>query len=460
MRLYDTYDKKIKEFKPIGDVVKIYVCGMTPQDRPHIGHMRTFVMADVLRRLLELQWPVLAISNFTDIDDKIIAKANQLGVSWRDVADKNIDEFLKAHAMYFNKPFAFYPRVTEHIDDVIKFVAKLIEKGYAYESNGSVYFDVDKFADYGKLSNAPKGEWKQELEFLQEKRNPYDFALWKRKKPGEPAWQSPWGEGRPGWHIECSAMSIKYLGEQFDIHAGGTDLIFPHHENEIAQSEAYTGKRWVNFWFHVGIVNIKGEKMSKSLGNIIPATDFAEEYGAGVARLFLLHRHYRAPLNVDEEDIEAIRKLYNRIKSAILTAQQKADDAFKADAQERKFIDAILKAEVDFFNALNDDLNTSIALAKMDEVASVANKSDSSVVARMAYETLKRMNAVLGVWDDLFVAKREVDVMPYIRLLVDIRSKLRAAKQFELADEIRARLAELGVLLDDSGKETRWRIIK
>ncbi|HIQ02936.1 MAG TPA: cysteine--tRNA ligase, partial [Desulfurococcales archaeon] len=272
--VFNTLSKRKELFEPLQPpLVKMYVCGPTPYDHTHVGHVRTYISFDLIRRYLEFKgYSVYHVMNITDIDDKIIRKAKELNVDWTEVPKKYTKEFLEVLNKLNIKLPHVMPKVTEHIKDIINFIKVLIDKGYAYESHGSVYFEVDKFPDYGKLSGITRREeWRQEEEVVREKKKPYDFALWKKAKPGEPYWNSPWGPGRPGWHIECSVMSSRYLGRQFDIHGGGRDLIFPHHENEIAQSEAYFGvKPWVKYWIHVGYLTIRGEKMSKSLGNIIP----------------------------------------------------------------------------------------------------------------------------------------------------------------------------------------------
>lgn len=290
--VYNTLSKTKEIFKPLEPpLVKIYVCGPTPYDHTHVGHARTYISFDLIRRYLEYKgYSVYHVMNITDIDDKIIRRARELNIEWTEIPKIYTKEFLDVLNKLNIKMPHVMPRVTEHINDIIEFIKILIDKGYAYESSGSVYFEVDKFPDYGKLSGiARREEWRQEEDVIKEKKKPYDFALWKKAKPGEPYWESPWGPGRPGWHIECSVMSSRYLGSQFDIHGGGRDLIFPHHENEIAQSEAYFGvKPWVKYWIHVGYLTIQGEKMSKSLGNIIPVYEVLSKYEPEVLRLYLL----------------------------------------------------------------------------------------------------------------------------------------------------------------------------
>ncbi|HIP89105.1 MAG TPA: cysteine--tRNA ligase, partial [Thermococcus paralvinellae] len=297
MKIYNTLTKQKEEFKPLKEgEVRMYVCGPTVYDYTHLGHARTYIAFDVIRRYLEHRgYTVLMVMNFTDIDDKIIRRAQETGEDPKELAEKFLKYFLEDMKALKVKPADIYPRVTEHIQDIIKFVEKLEEKGYAYEGSDGVYFEVQKFKDYGKLSGIKLEELRKgaRVEPGEGKRNPEDFALWKKAKPGEPKWDSPWGEGRPGWHIECSTMSTKYLGEQFDIHGGGNDLIFPHHENEIAQTEACTGKRWVRYWLHTGFVMVKGEKMSKSLGNFVTIRELLQRYSPEVIRFFVLQKHYR-----------------------------------------------------------------------------------------------------------------------------------------------------------------------
>ncbi|RLE52333.1 MAG: cysteine--tRNA ligase, partial [Candidatus Methanomethylicota archaeon] len=323
LQVYNTLTRKKEIFKPLDpNIVKIYVCGPTVYDKTHIGHARTYVTFDVIRRYLEFKgFNVFYVVNITDIEDKIIAKSLKTGKSWKEVADEYTADFFKAVDALNIKRAHIYPRVSEHIEDIIHFIEKLIEKGHAYEAEGNVYFDVDSFSDYGKLSNISRDQLKPQEEGPG-KKNPYDFALWKKAKPGEPYWQSPWGPGRPGWHIECSVMSSKYLGAQFDIHGGGQDLIFPHHENEIAQSEAYFGVNpWVKYWLHTGMLIMGTEKMSKSIGNVITVEEILKSYKPMEVRFYLLSCHYRSQLAFSDEALKHAKAAYNKILNAISSLQ-------------------------------------------------------------------------------------------------------------------------------------------
>ncbi|MCS7099214.1 MAG: cysteine--tRNA ligase, partial [Sulfolobales archaeon] len=323
LKLYSTLTKRVEDFEPSETgIVKAYFCGPTPYDHLHLGHARAFVSFDFLRRYLGLRgYNVLYVQNITDIDDKIIRRAGELGVEWRDIAGKYTREYLEL-LKELRIEVDLHPKVTEHIDDIVKFIEVLISKGHAYVApSGSVYFDISTYRDYGRLSGrVSREEWRQEEEFLAEKRNPFDFALWKAAKPGEPYWNSPWGPGRPGWHIECSVMSSKYLGSTIDIHGGGQDLIFPHHENERAQSESYFGTSpWVRYWVHVGPLTIVGEKMSKSLGNIIRLTDAVKTWGPEVIRLWIFSAHYRRPLDYREEALEQAKAVFRKVLNTYST---------------------------------------------------------------------------------------------------------------------------------------------
>jgi cysteinyl-tRNA synthetase len=320
MRLYNTLGRRFEEFSPVeGNIVKMYVCGPTVYDYIHIGHARSFVSFDALSRYLRVKgFDVIRVQNITDIDDKIIRRAIELGKEWKEVVNYYTMDYLEA-LKFLKVKIDIHPTVTSHISDIIEFIQKLIDKGNAYVSNNSVYFNVDTFPSYGILSNTKKEQWKQEEEYLSEKRNPYDFALWKASKPGEPYWESPWGKGRPGWHIECSTMSSKYLGERIDIHGGGQDLIFPHHENEIAQSESLFGHRWVKYWLHVGYLTVNKEKMSKSLGNIITLRDLRNKYDYQTIRLWLLSSHYRSQLEFNDSSLEQAKASLVRLKDAVIS---------------------------------------------------------------------------------------------------------------------------------------------
>ncbi|RLF22991.1 MAG: cysteine--tRNA ligase [Thermoprotei archaeon] len=469
--LYNTLTKRKELFEPINPpFVKIYLCGVTPYDRTHIGHLRAYLAVDVLRRYLRyLGYRDIAVSNFTDIDDKLIRRQQETGRSYKEIAEENIRDLFEVLRKVNVLPYVIYPKVTMHIEDIIEFIKGLIEKGHAYVSHGSVYFDVDTFPDYGKLSGIKsKEKWRQEEDVIKEKKNPYDFALWKRRKPGEPYWDSPWGPGRPGWHIECSVMSSKYLGEQFDIHAAGRDLIFPHHENEIAQAEAYFGKKpWVKYWFHVGLVRIRGEKMSKSLGNIIPASDFLEEHDAMVTRYFLIKTHYRDPLDYTDEGFAQAEKEYESMTSTIKTLKSmlpSLEPAYRLSSEEEQVLRRLWSLEEAFFNHMNDDLDITLANARLLEFTRLVNRhvipSENYSLALEALTFYQEVNRIYGTWDEVFYAKAKEEELVYklIELIIDIRKELRRRRDYELADEIRSKLRELGIILMDKGLETMWRM--
>ncbi len=474
LRVYNTLTRSLEVFEPLEPgFVRMYVCGPTVYDYTHLGHARTYVAFDVIKRYLIYKgYDVFHVQNITDIDDKIINRAREEGVSWKDIVDrytKDYFECMKALGIRVDAS----PRVTEHIQDIIEFIQALIDMGYAYVSNGSVYFEVDKFPDYGKLSGRAKSEeWRQELDVVQEKKKPYDFALWKRAKPGEPWWESPWGPGRPGWHIECSVMSSRLLGKQFDIHGGGQDLIFPHHENEIAQSEARWGiKPWVRYWMHTGYLTIRGEKMSKSLGNIIPLREAIKKWKPEVLRMWLISAHYRRPLDFSDEALEHATRRYERLAGAVEELKRILREL---DGHEGRVSDygletiaEIRKCIKGFEEAMDDDFNTPRALSYVFELASIVYKRISEkpeyTVAAAALRAFKRINVVLGVLDKHLaeapaVSDAEKLVEQLIDLVVRIRAKHRAAKDWETADWIRSELAKLGVKLFDQRDKTTWRL--
>ncbi|HDN75914.1 MAG TPA: cysteine--tRNA ligase, partial [Acidilobales archaeon] len=370
LRVYNTLTRRYEVFESLTPgLVKMYVCGPTVYDYTHLGHARTYVAFDIIKRYLMLKgYDVIHVQNITDIDDKIINRAKEEGVSWRDIADKYLKDYMDALDK-LNIKVHLHPRVTEHINDIIEFIKELIDRGYAYVApSGSVYFDVDKYEDYGRLSGRLSRElWGQEEEFVKEKKNPYDFALWKAAKPGEPWWESPWGRGRPGWHIECSVMSSKYLGDQFDIHGGGQDLIFPHHENERAQSEARFGKRpWVRYWLHAGLFKVGGEKMSKSLGNIITLREAFKKWNPEVIRLWLATIHYRRPIEFSEDALRQAEKAYVRLIKSVETLKKllrSSDPDYSLDGRDIELLKKILNIRRGFYESMDDDFNTSKAFS-------------------------------------------------------------------------------------------------
>lgn len=467
LRIYNTLTRKVEEFTPsqIG-VVKAYFCGPTPYDHLHLGHARAFVSFDFIRRYLTLKgYNVFYVQNITDIDDKIIRKAGELGVQWFEVAEKYTREYLDL-LKDLKISVDLHPKVTEHIEDVVKFIERLIEKGHAYVApSGSVYFDITTYGDYGRLSGrVSREEWRQE-EFILEKRNPFDFALWKAAKPGEPFWNSPWGPGRPGWHIECSVMSSKYLGDTIDIHGGGQDLIFPHHENERAQSEAYFGKSpWVRYWVHIGPLTIVGEKMSKSLGNIVRLTDAVKKWGPEVIRLWIFSSHYRKPLDYKDESLEQFQVSYKRIMSLyeILgrLMREKPIEHRLSDVEIETWV-KISQIWEEFTESLDNDMNTPKALAALNKLISLAYSEivtlDRSSLAFKALSTLELMDRVVGVLpprEEIVRTSDEVEEL--VKLIVEVRSRLRAKKMYEESDWIRAELGKLGIKLADTKDGTQW----
>ncbi len=459
--VYDTLSRQKKPFETIEPgVVRMYVCGPTVYDSAHIGHAMSAIVFDVVRRYLEYRgYKVRHVMNFTDVDDKIIARANESGEDPFDIANRYIEDWHR-HTRDLNLlPATHYPKVSETIQQIIEIVDGLIRKGYAYEANGSVYFRVRADDDYGKLSRRKLDEVLRgtRVDVQEEKEDPNDFALWKAWRPGEPYWESPWGKGRPGWHIECSAMSLKYLGEQLDIHGGGTDLIFPHHENEIAQSESYTGKvPFVRYWMHNGMLQLGNEKMSKSLGNMITIDEFLERYDADVLRLIILSSHYRTPLlftwGVAEENKRALERLRGALRPPIgdSTTGEAVDELNRAVIETRERFEA----------AMDDDFNTAGALGHLFELVTAINRARDAGVGGTpfaeAQATFRELTGVLG----LRLESQEGlsgEIGPFVDLLVEVRGELRAAKLWALADRIRDRLRELGIVLEDGPKGTTWR---
>jgi cysteinyl-tRNA synthetase len=451
IRVYNTLTGKKEDFQPISDTVTMYVCGVTVYDDCHIGHAMSYIIFDAIRRYLEFRdYKVNYIQNFTDIDDKIINRANELGIPSGELAGKYIEEYFKDMDILNIKRATKYPLATEEIPTIIEIIKGLIDKGYAYETDGSVYFRVNKFKDYGKLSHQktddmvsePAGEGVQ-------KESPLDFALWKAAKPDEPAWECPWGKGRPGWHIECSAMSLKYLGDQIDIHGGGQDLIFPHHENEITQSESYTGKTpFAKYWLHNGLLQLKGTKMSKSIGNLVNVKDILKKYSPDAVRLFVLNSHYRSPLLYSEESLDSAETAMERLRQAAIEDIQeyKGEEAIDAGAFKQRFIDS-----------MDDDFNTAQAIAVLFDLAKEINRA--SIEKQNTSGARAMLNELAGIIGFTLEQREKlpIDVEPLIELLINIRSDLRTAKQWELADKVRNKLEEQGIILEDSKDGTTWK---
>jgi len=459
MKIYSTLSGKKEEFAPSGGEVKIYVCGVTPYDDAHIGHAMSYVIFDVIRRYLRYKkYRVKYVQNVTDIDDKIIDRANKLGIAPSELAEKYTDSYFEdMDALNIIRAEGdVYPKATDEIPKIIEVIQGLIDKGHAYPAGGSVYFRVRSAPDYGKLSHRSLDDMRAAECAVgsQEKEDAMDFVLWKATKPGEPYWESPWGQGRPGWHIECSAMSLKYLGDTLDIHGGGQDLIFPHHENEIAQSESFTGKKpFVKYWLHNGLVQLGGDKMSKSLGNLITIKQALENYSPDAIRVFILNSHYRSPLTYSEEGLEAAERGVERLLRAVSRDDPAGGkgEALDAESYRRQFIEA-----------MDDDFNTARALAVLFDLANAINQAGDAGIgigeAQSALVSLAREVLGLRLETSEFMGKPVPEIEQKVNQLVEERVKLRNAKQWQEADKIRAELASLGVTLEDTPEGTviRW----
>lgn len=434
LRLYNTLTRKTEEFKPRGDTVGIYTCGLTVQGPPHVGHIRSAITRDILIRWLEYSgYTVKSIENFTDIDDKIIEKQRKNKEDWRIIAHRHIEKYLRACDILNIKRATFYPWASQHMEEIIVLVKKLIDKSFAYEKKGDVYFRVRKFPNYGRLSKKSIDELISGARIApaESKEDPLDFALWKAAKPDEPSWLSPWGKGRPGWHIECSAMSMHYLGESFDIHTGGEDLIFPHHENEIAQSVAATGKEYVRYWMHNGWVTLGGEKMAKSTGHYFLIEDVLKNYSPNVIRLYLLKTQYRNQIEFSKDRLDEAKAAYSRIKISV--------EEFKELPEK---IEPLMLGE--FTEAMNDDLNTPKALGKIYDLVKKGHEKKSVEIAA----SIKYYLAVLGFREEV-ESSGELSYQ-LIDIILHIRNKLRNEKKYDLADEIRTDLENLGIKLADT----------
>ncbi len=474
LKVYNTISGKKEDFQPVSEgKVKLYACGVTVYDYCHIGHARSAIVFDTLYRYLMTKgYDVTYVRNFTDIDDKIINRSAEEKISWREVGEKYIHSFYEdMDALHILKP-THEPRATEHIDEMIALVETLLRKGHAYQAGGDVYFSIENFKGYGQLSKRPLDEMiaGARVEIDDRKKNPLDFVLWKSSKPDEPSWDAPFGSGRPGWHIECSAMSTKFLGNPFDIHGGGKDLIFPHHENERAQTEAATGTTFVKYWMHNGFVNIEKEKMSKSIGNTLQIRDFLREYHPEVLRLFFLSTHYRSPVDYNEKSIEdtnsALHRLYYTVERAFEMIKTK-------DVNPLPYSDADV-LEKEFYEAMDDDCNTALALAHVFELSKMINKmadegGDSSI-PHIAYlnNLFLSLTQQLGLLnDDLNVFESQEKMRHLTREGLQLssleeaileRTEARKNKNYQKADEIRKMLLEKGIILLDSQKGTDWRV--
>ncbi|MEJ2770491.1 MULTISPECIES: cysteine--tRNA ligase [unclassified Stygiolobus] len=464
IKIFNTMGKKLEELQTVEpNTVKMYVCGPTVYDYVHIGHGRTFVAFDAMIRYLKLRgYNVIRVQNITDIDDKIIKRAQDTGKDWTEIVDFYLKDYIDAMSQ-LKVEIDQHPRVSTHIKEIIEFIQGLIDKGHAYVApSGSVYFDVDTFPSYGLLSGTKKEEWNQGEEFVKEKRHPYDFAVWKAWKPGEPYWESPWGKGRPGWHIECSTMSTRYLGEQFDIHGGGVDLVFPHHENERAQSEALLGKTWVKYWVHVSYLTINKEKMSKSLKNIIPLNEAIKKWGTNTLRYWFLTAKYRNTIDFSEDSLSQASTSLRRLKDAMSVLRGIIKDGpkyYSNDEQvktQRKIISLIQK----FHEALSEDFDTATALSYIHEIATIVfnelQTSEDFMGAMLALDAFRQFNYVYGVMDEEFNLAYD-NLNKVIDAVVEVRNILRAKKMYDLSDQIRDVLSKAGIKLLDSKDKTTWR---
>ena len=458
LQVYSTLSRKKEAFETIeANKVRMYVCGPTVYDKAHVGHAMSALVFDIIRRYLEYRgYSVNHVMNYTDVDDKIINRANKLACDPFELAETYIQQYAQ-HLKDLNiLPATLNPRATREMDEIIRFITDLIEKGYAYEASGDVYYRVEKKVDYGKLSGRKLDDMRAgaRIEVDDRKENPMDFALWKAAKEGEPAWDSPWGKGRPGWHIECSAMSGAHLGEQIDIHGGGNDLIFPHHENEIAQSEAHTGKQFSRYWIHNGMLQLSGEKMSKSLGNLITIEDFLAAHPADALRMMVLNSGYRNPLTFNDEVIGQAERALERLQSGLKAAQPQA-----AGLKDTAVLEEAAKAARSGFEAsMDDDFNSAGALGYLFEFVRIINQARADGASdgqlKPAQDVLEELTGVLGL--TLRAEKESQAADAFVNLLVEIRQDVRQAKLWELSDKIRDQLAELGVQVEDAKGGSTW----
>ncbi|MED3661683.1 cysteine--tRNA ligase [Ureibacillus sp. FSL K6-8385] len=462
IQIYNTLTRKKEPFVPLEEgKVKMYVCGPTVYNYIHIGNARPAIVYDTVRRYLEYKgYDVKYVSNFTDVDDKIIKAANELGEEVSELTERFIKAYFEDITALGCKKADVHPRVTEHMNDIIEFIKVLIDKGYAYESEGDVYFRTRKFEGYGKLSHQSIDDLKvgARIEPGEKKEDPLDFALWKAAKPGEIHWSSPWGEGRPGWHIECSVMARAHLGDTIDIHAGGQDLTFPHHENEIAQSESYTGKPFARYWMHNGYINVDNEKMSKSLGNFILVHDIIKKVDPQVLRFFMLSVHYRNPINFSEELIEAARNGLERLRIAYANLQHRLNSATNLGEESESYLEKIDGLKKEFEKEMDDDFNTANAISVLFELARLANTyvnkaNTDEKVLKTFIQTFDELSDVLGI---KMAGEQEI-LDEEIEKLIEERNIARKNRDFKRADEIRDQLLKMNIILEDTRQGTRWR---
>lgn len=466
MRLYNTLTRKKEEFKPIKQgKVTMYVCGPTVYNYIHVGNARPLVVFDVLRRYLEYKnYTVDYLVNFTDIDDKLINKANEEKSTVKDIADKFIEEYLiDAKGLLLKEETTNHPKATEHMTDIVNFIQELVEKEYAYSVDGDVYFDVTKLEDYGKLSkkNIEDLVSGARVEVNEIKRNPMDFTLWKSAKPKEPSWDSPWGKGRPGWHIECSVMARMYLGDTIDIHAGGEDLQFPHHENEIAQSESLTGKPFANYWLHNAMINVENQKMSKSLMNFFTVREISKEFDLEILRFFLLSAHYRKPVNFSREFVEqaknGLERLYNGKKN--LEYLMSNCEVKALNDTDIKMKEEITELKKKFIDSMEDDINTADAISVLFEIVKEGNtklnQDSPKELVVFVYDILLELSGILGILN-----KEDELLDEEIVELIEKRTEARKNKDFKLSDQIRDSLKEKGIILEDTKDGVKWKRVR
>ncbi|WP_371376720.1 cysteine--tRNA ligase [Sporomusa aerivorans] len=476
LKVYNTLTKQKEEFVPLTPgKVKMYVCGVTPYNHPHIGNARPFITWDVIRRYLEYSgYEVYHVQNFTDVDDKIINTAKTEQVTWDVIANRYIGSYFEVMDKLNIRRAHVYPKVSDHIPDIVAMVRTLIDKGFAYEVDGDVYYSVEKFSSYGKLSGRSLEDMKAgaRVDVDERKQHPMDFALWKSAKPGEPSWDSPWGPGRPGWHIECSVMSNKYLGKSFDFHGGGSDLVFPHHENEIAQSEAFTGiEPFVRYWLHNGFITVNEEKMSKSLGNFFLVVDILEHFRPEVLRFFILSTHYRSPLDFNDERLQEAGRSLERLKTAQVNLKHlETFPASDTNEDSQALSAAADTAVTEFEAAMDDDFNTALAISSLFGLAKEINIYHSKVTGGKTGLDATALDHVSGVYGKLAdilgisldSAAQAADgntelVNELMNIIIAIRQEARQKKDWATADQIRDKLAAAGIVLEDSPQGVRWK---
>ncbi|MDQ0228274.1 cysteine--tRNA ligase [Metabacillus niabensis] len=461
IKLYNTLTRQKETFEPLEQgKVKMYVCGPTVYNYIHIGNARPAIVYDTVRRYLEYRgYEVNYVSNFTDVDDKLIKAANELGEDVPTIAERFIEAYFEDVTALGCKQATVHPRVTESIDIIIDFIQALIDKGYAYEAGGDVYYKTREFKEYGKLSHQSIDELRlgNRIEVGEKKQDALDFVLWKAAKEGEISWESPWGNGRPGWHIECSAMAKKYLGDTIDIHAGGQDLAFPHHENEIAQSEALNEKPFAKYWMHNGYININNEKMSKSLGNFVLVHDIIKEIDPQVVRFFMLSVHYRHPINFSQELLESTQNAFERLKTSYMNLQHRKESSNNLTHNDEDWLQKISEAQTQFQTEMDDDFNTANAISVLFDLAKHANyyleeQNTSEKVIQTFLDVFDQLGEVLGVkFAQVELLDAEIDE------LINQRIQARKDRNFALADEIREKLKEMNIILEDTPQGTRWK---